>query len=450
MDNKSVLIIDDEKGILDALSKSLQKERYIVLTAPDGQTGLDIITERSVNVVLVDLKMPNIDGIAFLKAAKEIDPEIEVVVMTGYGSIDSAVKSIKTGAYDYIQKPFKKSTIVRTVRNALEKQTLASENRYLKQKLEEFYGSRKIIGRSEAISKILGMIEQVAKTPATVLIQGESGTGKDVIAHKIHESSDRKNKPFVTVSCAALPESLLEAEIFGFERGAFTGAAGRRRGRFDLADQGTLFLNEIGEMSLYIQVKLLRFLQNGEFERLGGTETLRSDVRIIAATNANLEDMIDRKLFREDLYYRLNVIKIKLPPLRERLEDIEPLADYFLELYCRKNGKSLKSLSPDTLESLRRYDWPGNIRELENFISRAVVLSTDEVIKPNALPPTIAGVDESTEMIKVPYGMSLDEVNLEVIKATLCRSKGDKQKAARTLGISTRTIYRKLDRDDKQ
>jgi DNA-binding NtrC family response regulator len=444
LENKSILVIDDEEGVRNILEKTLIRDGYRVLNAKNGRAGLDIISKYSVNVVLVDLKMPSFGGLAFLKAAKEIDPDIEVVIITGYISVESAVKSIKAGAYDYIQKPFKKSTILKTIRKALEKQSLLSENQYLKQKIEELYGFTKIIGRSAAIKNLINVIEQVATTSATVLIHGESGTGKDLVSSLIHSSSDRSNKPFVTVNCAALPETLLEAEIFGYEKGAFTDATGRKRGRFDLADQGTLFLDEIGEMSPYVQVKLLRFLQNGEFERLGGTDTLRSDVRLIAATNANLEDLIKRKQFREDLYYRLNVINVALPPLRERLEDIQLLANYFLERYCRKYGKPLKHLSRKSLEILKGYDWPGNVRELENVISRAVVFSSQDVIQPAALPAVLTRPDESKSMIRIPFGMALSDVNHRVIEATLRRTKGDKKLAAKQLGVSIRTIYRKM------
>ncbi len=444
MERRTVLVVDDERGIRDTLEKSLKKENYRVLLAESGREGLDILNRDAVNVVLTDLKMPGIDGLTFLKAVKQIHPEVEVVVMTGYGTIDTAVEAIKEGAYDFIQKPFKKLSILRAIRKALEKQTLLSENKYLKRKLEEIYGFKNIIGQSPAIRNIIEMIKQVAPSNAAVLIQGESGTGKEVIAHAIHYTSERRDKPFIKVSCAALPETLLEAEIFGYEKGAFTGAVSRKMGRFELANGGTLFLDEIGEMSPYIQVKLLRVLQNGEFERLGGTDTLKTDVRLIAATNADLEGLISEKKFREDLYYRLNVINIKLPPLRERKEDIPLLVGHFLDFFGKQNRKPLKGISEEAMDMLKAYDWPGNIRELENAIERAIVLTKNELLMPEDFPPSIKRSEHTRGYMQIPFGMTMDDIEKMVIAETLSRTRGDKVMAAKLLGIASRTIYRKL------
>jgi two-component system response regulator HydG len=444
-DRKTVLVVDDEKTIRDTLEKALEKENYRVLLAGDGREGLEILHNDTVDVVLTDLKMPGLDGITFLKTVKQIAPDVEVIVMTGYGTIDTAVEALKEGAYDFIQKPFKRITITRAIRKALEKQSLLSENRYLRERLEEAYGFRNIIGQSPAIRRVIEIVQQVAPSRASVLIQGESGTGKEVIAHAIHYSSDRRNKPFVKVSCAALPETLLEAEMFGYEKGAFTGAVTRKRGRFELAHGGTLFLDEIGDMSPYIQVKLLRVLQNGEFERLGGTETLRVDVRLITATNADLEKLIEEKKFREDLYYRLNVVNIKLPPLRERKEDIPLLVAHFLEFYTKQNQKPLKGIAEEAMEKLMNYHWPGNIRELENAIERAVVLTRNEVLQPeDFLIPSTPEAEHGRQYLQIPYGMTLDAIEKMIIKETLRRTRGDKVMAAKILGIASRTIYRKL------
>ncbi|NIM20611.1 MAG: response regulator [Candidatus Latescibacteria bacterium] len=447
MQQKSILVVDDEKGIRDTLEKSLKKENYNVLLAKDGHEGLDIINHDSVDVVLTDLKMPSLDGITFLKAVKQIDPDIEVVVMTGYGTIDSAVESLKAGAYDFIQKPFKKITIMRAVRKAVEKQSLITENKYLKRKLEELYGFKNIIGQSQGIRKIIEIIQQVAPSHAAVLIQGESGTGKEVIAHAIHYSGERRQKPFIKVSCAAIPETLLEAEIFGYERGAFTGAVAQKRGRFELAHGGSLFLDEIGEVSPFIQVKLLRVLQSGEFERLGGTETLKSNVRLIAATNANLQELIAQKKFREDLYYRLNVININIPPLRERKEDIPLLVAHFTDFFCKQNKKPIKGISEGAMELLKAHYWPGNIRELENAIARAVVLTKNDVLQPEDFPIAITKKEDPRSFVEIPFGMGMEDIEKLVIRETLKRTRGDKNMAAKLLGIASRTIYRKLKND---
>ncbi|MCX5917472.1 MAG: sigma-54 dependent transcriptional regulator, partial [Deltaproteobacteria bacterium] len=356
------------------------------------------------------------------------------------------------------QKPFKPREILKLVRKAMEKQSLVLENRMLQERIKDFQKVEKIVGRSPAMKNVLEIVAQVAPSSATVLIQGESGTGKEVIAQAIHDLSPRAKEPFIKVSCAALPETLLEAELFGYERGAFTGAIARKEGRFELAHGGTLFLDEIGEVSLTVQVKLLRVLQVGEFERLGGTKTLKADVRIVAATNMNLLEAIERKTFREDLYSRLNVITLTLPPLREREGDIPLLAHHFLEIFKKKNNKGVKGFTQEAMEVMLRYPWPRNVRQLENAIERAVVLSRGELITPGDLPPEIQKavgpaelrtvlLDEKT--LSIPLGTPLEAIEKRVIEETLRHFRGDKNLASKILGISARTIYRKME-DEKE
>jgi len=454
---KSILLVDDHRPFRDSLAKILEGEGFRVFPANDGEEALDILRDEFIHLVLTDLKMPRMDGVELLKVAKTIRPEVEVILITGYGTVDTAVTAMKDGAFDYIQKPFKPREILKLVRKALEKQSLVLENRLLQERIKDFQKFEKIVGRSPAMKKILEIVAQVAPSSATVLIQGESGTGKEVIAQAIHDLSPRANKPFIKVSCAALPETLLEAELFGYERGAFTGAMARKEGRFELANGGTLFLDEIGEVSPTVQIKLLRVLQVGEFERLGGTKTIRADVRLVAATNVNLLEAVERKAFREDLFSRLNVISLTLPSLREREGDIPLLAHHFLEIFKRKNNKEVKGITQETLEIMLRYPWPRNVRQLENAIERAVVLSKGEMIVPGDLPPEIlktveaplarevALMDEKT--ISIPLGTSLETIEKRVIEETLRHSRGDKNVASKILGISARTIYRKIEEE---
>lgn len=456
---KKVLLVDDHKPFRDSLAKILEGKGLQVFSAPDGEEALDILRKEDIHLVLTDLKMPRMDGVELLKVAKTIRPEVEVILITGYGTVDTAVTAMKDGAYDYIQKPFKPQEILKLVRKAIEKQSLVLENRILQERIKDFQKFEKIVGRSPAMRRVLEIVAQVAPSLATVLIQGESGTGKEVIAQAIHDLSPRVNKPFIKVSCAALPETLLEAELFGYERGAFTGAIARKEGRFELADGGTLFLDEIGEVSPTVQVKLLRVLQVGEFERLGGTKTIRADVRLVTATNMNLLEAVERKAFREDLFSRLNVITLTLPPLREREGDIPLLAHHFLEIFKKKNNKEVKGFTQESLEVMLRYPWPRNVRQLENAIERAVVLTKGEMIAPEDLPPEIlkaleiptaqeaALMDEKT--ISISLGTPLETIEKRVIEETLRHSRGDKNVASKILGISARTIYRKIEEEKK-
>jgi two-component system response regulator HydG len=456
---KNILLVDDHKPFRDSLAKILEGEGFRVFPASDGEEALDVLRKEFVHLVLTDLKMPRMDGVELLKVAKTIRPETEVILITGYGTVDTAVTAMKDGAFDYIQKPFKPREILKLVRKAVEKQALVLQNRILQERIKDFQKVDKIVGRSPAMKKILEIVAQVAPSSATVLIQGESGTGKEVIAQAIHDLSPRANKPFIKVSCAALPETLLEAELFGYERGAFTGAIAKKEGRFELANGGTLFLDEIGEVSPTVQVKLLRVLQVGEFERLGGTKTIRADVRIVAATNMNLLEAVERKQFREDLYSRLNVITITLPPLREREGDIPLLAHHFLEIFKKKNNKEVKGFGQETLEVMLQYSWPRNVRQMENAIERAVVLTKGEIIAPGDLPPEILKaveprvqravlMDEKT--ISISLGTPLETIEKRVIEETLRYSRGDKNLASKILGISARTIYRKIEEEGEK
>ncbi|MCP4713471.1 MAG: sigma-54-dependent Fis family transcriptional regulator [Deltaproteobacteria bacterium] len=450
-----VLVVDDTPGIRQALEKILIKEGFGVLTAPDGEAALTLLQKHDIALVLTDLRMPGIDGAELLKIAKTISPDIEVVLITGHGTVEVAVEVMKDGAFDFIQKPFNKMTVLKTVRKALEKRALVLENRMLHERLKHVQGSENVIGSSSGLRRVMELAAQVATSSATILVTGESGSGKEVVAKAIHALGARREKRFVKVSCAALPETLLEAELFGYEKGAFTGAVSRREGRFEMAHEGTLFLDEVGDINPAVQVKLLRVLQSGEYERLGGGRTFESNARLIAATNANLKELVEKKAFREDLYYRLNVINVDIPPLRERAEDIPLLADYFLRMYCSKNEKHVQAISEAAMETMLRYRWPGNVRELENTIERAVVLTRDSIIAPADLPDSLrsyvndAGdLAASERALTIPIGkIPLKDIEKMVMDETLKQSKGNKNIASRILGISTRTLYRRMDEE---
>ncbi|HJO48169.1 MAG TPA: sigma-54 dependent transcriptional regulator, partial [Candidatus Scalindua sp.] len=436
---QTVLIVDDQESIRLALSRMLSKEGYEVLLADEGEKALVILREKKVNVILSDLKMPKMNGLQLLKASKLVKPEVEVILITAHGTIEKAVGAMKDGAYYFITKPFKKLIITNMIKKAVEKQALVVENRYLHEQLAHSGRQSDIIGQSDVMCDVIKLAEQVAPSQASVLIQGENGTGKESIASLIHRIGTRSDKPFIKVSCAALPDTLLESELFGYEKGAFTGAVSQKEGRFELANEGTLFLDEIGEITPSIQVKLLRVLQEGEFERLGGTKVLRSNVRIISATNVNLENAIKQKRFREDLYYRLNVITMNMPPLRERREDIPLLISHFLKIYQERNNKVVDGISEDVLDILTNYQWPGNVREIKNVIERAVVLTQDRIITQKDLPENISKKKVEERKLTIPFGMPLREIEKKIIIETLRRSKGDKEITANLLGITPRT-----------
>ena len=450
-----VLVVDDEPAIVESLTKIFRREGLTVLAATDGSAGLDLLRKHRVGVLLTDLMMPQTTGMDLLRAAKTIAPETEVVLMTAYGTVETAVDAMKEGAYDFVTKPLKRAHVVRIVRNALEKQSLLVENRSLKAQLAE-KRRRAIIGTSLAWRRTMDIVMQAAPSEATVLLLGESGTGKELLARALHENSARasKDRPFVAVNCSAIPESILEAELFGYEKGAFTGAATARDGRFEAAHGGTLFLDEIGEISRHVQVKLLRVLQEGEIERLGASgKTRRIDIRLVAATNVDLAGEVKAGRFREDLYYRLNVIPVSVPPLRDRRDDIPLLAQHFVQVYAEKNGKAISGCSPAAVERLTEYGWPGNVRELENAIERAVVLTRagHSIIDEDALPREIrdaAPGTTSASSLTFPIGMPLSEIEMRVIHETLRHTRGDKRLTAKLLGIATRTIYRRLETTD--
>ncbi len=440
----TILVVDDEPELCRALSKLLGRNGYHVLTAGNGEEGLALLRREEIHLVLSDLQMPKLGGLDLLKAAQVVAPQTEFVIITGHGTIETAVDAMKSGAYDFIEKPFSTTTTLKVVRKALEKQNLIAENRQLRRKLEEMQGLNAIIGNSDPMRAAIETARQVATSSATILVTGESGTGKEVFAAAIHGWSDRAKRPMVRVSCAALPEALLEAELFGYEKGAFTGAMARRQGRFEAAHGGTLFLDEVGEMTLTTQVKLLRVLQEGVIERLGGHEAIKVDVRIIAATNADLPVRVEDGTFREDLFYRLNVINLELPALRRRGGDVDLLASFFLQKYNDKNGKDLQGFTPAALAVLARYGWPGNVRELENAVERAVVLGKGTLIDVDLLPPVVVAGRQRVDVVSIPVGTTLRDAEMELIQATMDSVGGDKETAANILGIAARTIYRKL------
>lgn len=386
---QAILIVDDERNYLLVLEDLLLDEGYHVLTANSAQQGLELVEGHELSVVITDMKMPGMDGMAFMERIHHKFPDLPVIMMTAFGSVEKAVEAMRKGAFDYILKPFKNEELKLTIRKAIQHYGLVCQNRYLTQELQGRYQYSNIIGKSAPMQRIYQLIEKVAPTKATVLITGESGTGKELIARAIHFNSPRKDRAFISVNCGALPETLLESELFGHEKGAFSGAVSQRKGRFELANDGTLFLDEISEMSTPLQVKLLRILQELEFERVGGSQTLKVDVRMVAASNRNLKDEVAASRFRADLFYRLNVVHVHLPPLRERTDDIPLLINHFMEKCMKHEGRSNITIEPDAMRSLLEYSWPGNVRELENVIERVVILCNGEQIQHRDLPPEV-------------------------------------------------------------
>jgi len=433
-----VLVVDDEVIIRDSLRDWLTDANYQVFTAENGAKALEIIQQQGLRIVIADLVMPGMDGIELMKRAKEISPNVEVIIVTAYGSIPTAITAMRGGAYDYIEKPFCPERAEILIDKLVEHQELIEENLSLHQKLEERYRFENIIAKSPKMQQVIEVIKVVARSNATVLITGETGTGKEVVARAIHSQSHRHGKPFVALSCAALPESLLESELFGHEKGSFTGAYAQKKGKFEVANRGTLFLDEIGEMSANIQVHLLRVLEEKEFTRVGGNEPIKVDVRVISATNRDMKQAIASGQFREDLYYRLNVVNIELPPLRERREDIPLLAQHFLKKFAVENQKEIAGFSPEATDFLLRYDWPGNVRELENTIERAVILAQNPVIE-------VADLTQQNLMPAHPISpaISLKQVEKNHILNVLTETGGNYTEAARILGISRMTLYNK-------
>jgi DNA-binding NtrC family response regulator len=438
----SLLIVDDEKSVRDNLAEYLSDE-YITYTASTGLEAVKKINDNSdIEVILSDLKMPGMDGIELLDNVQENRKDIVTIFMTGFSTIESAVEAMRKGAYDYLTKPLDLNKLDITIKNAIENKKLRSENILLKERIREKYDAVTLIGKSEQINNILEIVKRVAPTKATVLIQGDSGTGKELVANIIHYNSEAADGPFIKVNCSALAEGVLESELFGHEKGAFTGAMYMKKGRFELAHGGTLFLDEIGDLPPSIQVKLLRFLQESTFERVGGTKTMKVNVRIISATNKDLEQLVREEKFREDLYYRLKVVAIDVPPLRERSGDIPLIAKYHFERFNEIHHKMIKEITADAMKKIKSYHWPGNIRELMNCIESSVVMTIGDRIDVENLPSFLS---MSTE--KPAAGSSkgsLDEIEKNAILDALDKAGGNKARAAKTLGIGLRTLYRKL------
>lgn len=441
----NILIVDDEISIQDSLSGILRDEGYEASVATDGNTALKIIEEDPPDLIFLDIVMPGIDGIETLKKIKEKYPDIYVIIISAYGTIETAVKAIKFGAFDFIEKPLSLEKVILTVKRAFDFLKLNQENRLLRQK---FFSPFRIDGISSTVKKLEDEIERAAPTHASILIRGENGSGKELVAQLIHQKSRRSDKPFIEVNCAAIPEELIESELFGHEKGAFTGAASRKQGKFDLAHEGTLFLDEIGDMSLKTQAKILRILEEQKFERVGGSKTIEVDVRIIAASNKNLEDEIMKGSFREDLYFRINVIPIVVPPLRERREDIPILANEFLKRFLEELNLEEKKIVPEAMEILVDYKWPGNVRELKNLIERLVIMTKNNIIKPDDIPPALRS-DVSPNVHSDIFTINLlkdakDEFERQYILHKLSQFAENIAKTAEAIGIERSHLYRKI------
>ena len=443
----TLLIIDDEKNIREGLAANFEMEDYNVKTASNGAEGLKLLEQGDIDLVITDLRMPGISGEQVLAKVAAETPGIPVIILTGHGSIDSAVDAMRHGAYDFLTKPLNLDQLGMIVKRALESREMKVQHEQLKQELADSTSLKEMIGKSAAMQKVQELIRKVAPSRASVLITGESGVGKELVANAIHNLSPRKDKSFIKVHCAALSETLLESELFGHENGAFTGAEKMQKGRFELAHGGTIFLDEIGEINPSVQIKILRVLQEKKFERVGGEQTIEVDVRIVAATNRNLEEEVRAGRFREDLYYRLNVVHIQVPPLRERKDDIPLLMSSFLDEFNRENGKAIKGLNGKAKAAMFRYAWPGNIRELRNCMESAVVMCSDDEISLQDLPPSVsaaAGTASADDSVSVPLGVTLDEADRLVIEANLAANRGNKSRTAEVLGIGRKTLQRKL------
>lgn len=435
----TILIAEDDKITRESLARALS-DTYIVHTAGNGREAISILNREGIDIVITDIKMPLMDGMEILNTVKATNPEIIVILVTGYATVESAVEAMKKGAYDYITKPVNIDRLHIVIEKALENKRLKADNILLRKQLKETLSYGNIIGNSKRIKEIIDLVSQISNTKATVLVLGESGTGKELIANALHYNSPVADGPFIKVSCAALAEGILESELFGHEKGSFTGALYARKGRFELADGGTLFLDEVGDIPLSLQAKLLRVLQEQEYERVGGTKTLKVDVRIIAATNKRLDEMVKKGEFREELYYRLRIVTINVPSLRERKEDIPLLSLHFLSHFSRKHKKEASAVSPEAMRLLTGYEWPGNIRELMNCIESMVVMSTGKTLTGEDIPPYIS----STQKKYSDSIMPLKEIEMQAILNAVSAFKGNKTEAAKALGIGLKTLYRKL------
>lgn len=450
MEKHSILVVDDESAQRLILSGHLKQKGFKVFEAASGNDALSIVNEKLIDIIITDFKMPDLTGLDLLKKVKATNLEITVVMVTAFGTIETAVEAMKEGAYDYLTKPIDLDELDLVIKKILERQQLLSENRMLKEQLVEKYNLSGIVANSKKMESVLNVAIRAADSKATILIRGESGTGKEVLAKAIHFASPRSDKPFIAVSCAALNENLLESELFGHEKGAYTGADKLRRGRFELADEGTLFLDEIGDLPISTQIKLLRVLQEEQFERVGGSQTLSVDVRIIAATNRNIEQLINDGKFREDLFYRINVVTIEIPPLRERKEDILPLIGFFIDKFIKDTNKEKAEFSKEALDVLIRYNYPGNIRELENIVHHSIVLSRNEIISTDDLPLGIKNLKSEEHIKKLSEILTLpDQVETfekKMIIEALHESNNNQSKAAKALGISEGNLRYKLEK----
>ncbi len=442
----SILIVEDEPKMRRLLEISLGEEGHSVHTAAEAETGLKCLRREAIDLVLTDLKLPGMNGLEFLQEAKRLDATMPIVVMTAYGSVETAVDAMKAGASDYVLKPFTMAEMKLVVRKELDVQKMRNENRSLREALGRKYHYQNIVARSVKMQEVLALVARVAPTHSTVLLGGESGVGKDLIARAIHQNSRRSSGPFIKINSTAIPDNLFESELFGYEKGAFTGANTSKPGKFELADKGSLFLDEIGDVPAPIQVKLLRVLQEREFERLGGTKTLKVDVRLIAATNKDLRAALEQGTFREDLYYRLNVVPIDIPPLREHKEDIPDLVKHFLARFSQMNGREIETITQPALKQLMDYHWPGNVRQLENTVERAVALSDDEIIDVDDIHldsgPSKSIAASAAPLL--PEGMTLEQWEDEMIREALRRAQGNKSQAARMLGLSRNALRYRL------
>ena len=441
----SILIVEDEAKMRRLLELQLADEGFLATTAPDAESGLKLLQKNSFDLVVTDFKLPGMTGLEFLQSVKRANAAIPVIIMTAYGTVESAVEAMKVGASDYVLKPFSLAELVLVIRKELESRNLREENRTLREALGQRYHYDNIVARGEKMQAVLAVVERVAPTNSTVLLGGESGVGKDLIARAIHQHSHRASGPFVKINSTAIPENLLESELFGYEKGAFSGAASSKPGKFELADKGTLFLDEIGDVPPAIQVKLLRDLQELEFERLGGTKTLKVDVRLIAATNRDLRAALEDGTFREDLYYRLNVVAIDIPPLRDHKEDIPALANFFLEKFARDSGMPVRGITPAAMKLLMDFHWPGNVRELENILERGVTLSSGNMLDvPDIHLDASPARSGAASAAALPDGMTLDQWEDQAIQEALRRANGNKSQAARALGLSRNALRYRL------
>ena len=442
-----LLVVDDDPVTINLLKEVLSKEGYDVETALSGEEAIACGTDKIFDIVITDVRMGDKDGMEVLRSFKKIAPETTVIMVTAFGSIETAIEAIRQGAFDYISKPFKLDEIKFTIRRALEQRRLLQENRLYRRELLDKYQFKNVIGRTSQMFEVYKTIAKVADTKSTVLLYGERGTGKELVARSFHYNSHRNERPFIAVDCASLVENLMESEIFGHVRGAFTGALATKRGLFEEADGGTLFLDEVSNLSLSMQTKLLRFLQEHEIKRVGGMESIKVDVRVITATNQLLEPLVKNGKFREDLYDRLNVVSITLPPLRERKEDIPLLAAYFLQKFAGENHKNISHISPEALVGLMQYSWPGNVRELEHTIERAVILSIHPIILPEDIPSKMFEEIKGTEFLLPGEPLSLKELEKKYVLKVLEDTKGNKKKASEILGIDRTTLYRILEKE---